>query len=144
MDALLSADFLKFFLPLAGAVIGWLMNERRKRQAEEYLRKEERYRALLLSIRGFYAGGESPKLKQEFIDQLALSWLYCSDEVINRANAMVSTLKAESKADAQTKEAAFAALIGSIRKDLISRSVVRKTRLTGKEFERLWVVAPPA
>ena len=72
MSDFLSPDFLKFFIPLAGGVIGWLVNEHRKRQADEYTRKEERYQGLILSPRGFYAGSEDLKLKQEFVNQLAL------------------------------------------------------------------------
>src|SRR6185437_5262226 len=50
VEPFLSADFLKFFLPLAAGVVGWLANERAKRQTEEYTRKEQRYRVLLLSL----------------------------------------------------------------------------------------------
>lgn len=62
MQDLLSADFLKFFVPLAGAVLAWFMNERRRRAWEEYLRKEERYRALLRTLSGFYKHAASPKI----------------------------------------------------------------------------------
>jgi hypothetical protein len=141
MSTFLSPDFLKFFLPLSGGAIGWLWSEHRKRQSEEYLRKEERYRLLLLSLRGFYIGAEDHALKQEFVDQLALSWLYCSDEVIIKANAFVLSMKPEAKGSEDTKNIALSALIGAIRRDLISRSVVRHTALTGAEFERVSVIA---
>jgi hypothetical protein len=142
MQEFLSADFLKFFLPLAGGVVGWLLNERRKRQSEEYIRREERYRALLLSLRGFYAGAEDHKLKQEFTEQLSLSWLYCSDEVILRANALLQTLKAEVAATDDEKNSALAELIVEMRRDLLSRNIVRRTHLTGREFEKISISVP--
>jgi hypothetical protein len=74
-------------------VLAWWLNERRKRQAEEYARKEESYRGLMLSLRGFYASAEDLALKQEFVNQLALCWLYCADEVIIKANAFVVRTK---------------------------------------------------
>ncbi|MBS3965653.1 MAG: hypothetical protein KGZ60_00110 [Truepera sp.] len=142
MNEFLSADFLKFFIPLAGGVVAWIINEYRKRQAEEYARKEERYRGLILSLRGFYVGSEDLALKQEFVNQLSLCWLYCSDNVIAKANKFVVTLKPESTASAAEKEQALSALIGAIRSDLLSRKVVPKTKLTGAEFERLSIVPP--
>lgn len=141
IDDVFSADFLKFFVPLAGGVVGWLVNERRKREAEEYLRKEERYKSLLLSLRGFYEGAENLQLKQEFVNQLALCWLYCSDEMILLAYRFVATMKPERQAIADEKHAALSALIGEIRRDLLSRRAVRRTKLTGAEFERLTIVA---
>ena len=46
-------DFLKFFLPLAGAAFAWHWNERRKIVAAEYERKAEKYAALIDSLQGF-------------------------------------------------------------------------------------------
>jgi hypothetical protein len=46
-------DFLKFFLPLAGAAVSWYWNERRKIIAAEYERKSEKYAALIDSLQGF-------------------------------------------------------------------------------------------
>ena len=53
MTNFLSADFLKFFIPLAGAVIAWFLNARRQRAWEEYGRKEERYSEPLKNLSGF-------------------------------------------------------------------------------------------
>jgi hypothetical protein len=139
----LSPDFLKFFVPLAGGVVGYLLNEHRKRLAEEYVRKEERYRNLILSLRGFYAGAEDPLLKREFASQVSLCWLYCSDSVIKAVNAFVAQMKEGSGATDQQKLDALASLIGTIRRDLLSRTVVRRTELTGREFERLSVIIQP-
>jgi len=138
----LSADFLKFFIPLAGGVIAWMVNEYRKRQSDEYLRKEERYRGLLLSLRGFYESAEDLSLKQAFANELALCWLYCSDDVIEKANAFIRTLKENSGATGEEKVRRLSALIGAVRKDLLSRRIVRNTSLTGNEFERLSVSLP--
>jgi hypothetical protein len=55
-------DFLKIFLPLAGAAFAWFWNERRKRIAEEYERKTEKYAALIDSLQGFYVGVSPTKV----------------------------------------------------------------------------------
>ena len=63
LQTLLTADFLKFFLPLLGAAIAWFVNEHRKRVWEEYHRKEARYQELLRTMRGFqtrFAGLSTP------------------------------------------------------------------------------------
>lgn len=69
MQEFLSAEFLKFFIPLLGAVIAWFVNERRRRAAEEYLRKEERYRELLRAMTGFYAHSSDPEVRRQFIEE---------------------------------------------------------------------------
>ena len=143
MSEFLSADFLKFFLPLAGGAAGYWLNERRKRRDEEYVRKEERYRALLSSLRGFYAEAEDPSLKQEFANQYGLCWLYCPDDVIGTLNAFLILMKEGAQATNEQKTAALAKLIGTIRRDLLSKTAVRKTNLTGLEFERLSIPPTP-
>lgn len=81
-------EILKFFLPLAGAAIAWLYDQGQRRTLDQYQRKETQYRELLLSVRGFYTGTQDTKLKQAFLDQVNLCWLYCPDDVIRKAYAL--------------------------------------------------------
>ena len=70
-------------------------------------------------LRGFYSGIENAdRLKGEFLDQLNQCWLYCPDEV---------------------KEKAMGEFIAAIRKDLLSRVLVRCTKLIGEDFRHLKV-----
>ncbi len=54
METAVILEFAKFFVPLTGAAIAWFWNERQKRIAEEYVRKEQKYLALIDSLYGFY------------------------------------------------------------------------------------------
>lgn len=137
MSELLSADFLKFFLPLAAGVVAWFVNEQRRRSWEEYQRKEERYRLLLESLGGFYVASQDRPLKQAFLEQVKLCWLYCPDEVIQKAYAFLSTVHTgASRSDAE-KELAVGALIVAIRRDLLSRKVVKRSQLKASDFKHL-------
>jgi len=144
VEPFLSADFLKFFLPLAAGVVGWLANERAKRQTEEYTRKEQRYRVLLLSLQGFYDVSVNLQQRQEFLNQLTLCWLYCSDEVVLAGQDFLAKMMDTSGSTQDQKNQSAADLIGAIRRDLLSRRVIRRTALTGREFQRVAVVAPRA
>jgi len=133
-------DFWKFALPLLGAVVAWFVNEWRKRLSEQYQRKETSYKELVRCLRGFYVGiGDAEKLKGEFIDQLNICWLYCPDEVIRKGYAFLDTVHAQKVSDDETKEKAMGSFVSSIRNDLLSRKLVRKSDLTGSDFKHLGV-----
>lgn len=139
-EILLSVDFWKFALPLIGAVIAWFLNEWRKRLWEQYQRKEANYKELVRCIRGFYVGSEgTEKLRAEFLDQLNQCWLYCPDEVIEKGYAFLGTVHTNGLHSDSAKEKAMGDFIAAIRKDLLSRKLVRKTKLTGTDFRHLKV-----
>ena len=134
-------DFLKFFIPLLVAVIVWFANEWRKRGWEEYQRKEDRYQELIKSLRGFYLATLSPEEskahKNHFLDQLNLCWMYCPDEVIQKAYAFIDSVHTERLSSDEAKENALGELILAIRKDLISRKVLSNTSLKPEDFRIL-------
>lgn len=134
-------DFMKFFIPLLGAVIAWFANEWRKRGWEEYQRKEDQYQELINSLKGFYISSWNPEEskihKNNFIDQLNLCWMYCPDDVIRKAYAFISTVHTGQKSSDNEKEKALGELILSIRKDLISRKVLSGTTLRPEDFQLL-------
>jgi len=140
MSGLLSADFLKIFIPLVGAIIAWFANEWRKRGWEEYQRKEGKYQVLLKSLKGFYTSAspeEAKVLKQAFLEQLDLCWLYCPDEVIKKAYVFLSCVHTNIRCTDEEKEKALGDLVLAIRKDLLSRKIVRKTKLKPEDFKIL-------
>jgi len=140
MNKLLSfLNSIQIVLPLISAIIVWFFNEKRKRAWEEYQRKEENYKELIKSLKGFYLSwndGEKKELKNKFIDQLNLCWLYCPDEVIQKGYNFINTLL-ENKATDQERENALGELVITIRKDLMKRTISRKTKLKASNFKTL-------
>ena len=82
IDFLSDVGFWKIAAPIAFAIAAWILNERAKRTWEEYKRKEERYIELLRTFKGFYISSEDTLLKENFLLQLNLCWLYAPDEII--------------------------------------------------------------
>ena len=139
MSDILTSDFLKFFLPLIGGVIAWFINERRKRSWEEYQRKENNYKILISSLRGFYTSinnsSEAKRLKNDFILQLDLCWLYCPDEVIRKEYLFLETVHTDTKCSDEEKENTLGEFILAIRNDLIKRNFTHKTELNKNDFK---------
>ena len=134
MTAFLTPDFIKFFLPLAGAVIAWFLNERRKRVWEEYKSKEQRYTNLILALKGFYRDTENNKLKQAFIDEFYLCWLYCPDDVIKKGYSFFEAVTPGNNRPEEEKQLAIGEFVASVRRDLLSRKIIKKTELQGSHF----------
>ncbi len=123
---------------IIGSVIVWRLNEGSKRRHEDYKRREERYSRLLSNLSGFYKGMESKELKQQFLNELNLCWLYCSDDVVTEAYAFIETVKGGQKEpDSEKSRLAFGQFLLTIRKDLLERKVVTDTKLTADVFQVL-------
>ena len=58
-------DVLKIMVPVAVAVVVWLLNEYSKRQWERYKRKEDRYVTLVECLKGFYVNTDQTDAKPE-------------------------------------------------------------------------------
>ncbi|MCD6153236.1 MAG: hypothetical protein J7J07_04915 [Syntrophobacterales bacterium] len=135
-----SVEFWKFAAPLFGAAIAWFVNEWRKRVWEQYQRKEESYKELVHYLKGFYVGAENAnELKAEFLSQLNRCWLYCPDEVIKKGYAFLNTVSPNKQSSDEVKEKAMGDFVATIRKDLLSRKLVRKTSLSSNDFRHLKV-----
>ncbi len=144
MEKFLEPDFIKFFIPLAGAVLAWFINEYRKQKAEEYLRKEARYLELLKALKGFYVSASSDiessmLLKRQFIDQLEQCWLYCPNGVIKKGYAFLELVKLKTPKEENEKEIALGEFIIEIRKDLLSHGFRRGSKLNSKDFKIYYV-----
>lgn len=133
-------DFLKFAIPVAGAGFAWYWNERRKRISDEYEKKAERYTKLIESLQGFYEGveqKEAHRLKSNFIIELNNCWLYCPDEVINKAYNFLLRVHDGQQFSDEIKEKAVGELMIEIRKDLLTRKPLRRTSLKASDFKLL-------
>lgn len=140
-EVLTSAEFWKFAVPLVSAVIAWYVNEWRKRLADQYERKEANYKELLRALHGFYEGAPGANdLKQEFLKQMSVSWLYCPDEVVRKGYAFLETVVGERRTNEQ-KELAFGAFVLAIRQDMLSRRLVRSTALRATDYKHYRVSA---
>ena len=135
---------VNMLIPIIGAVIvfvsglvTWYLNERSKRIYEEYKRKEDKYSALIRSLRGFYVDSLNKELQTEFLNQLNLCWMYCPDEVIHKAYNFLLMVHTAQKYSDEEKEKAVGELILTIRKDLISKKPLVKTNLKPEDFRYL-------
>lgn len=134
MGEFFSADFLKFFLPLVGAVVAWFLNERRRRAWEEYLRKEERYRELLRTLTGFYSHAADPDIRQQFLEEYKRCWLYCSDDVIRAANAAIEVMVEATTVPMDARRERIGEFVLAIRRDLLRRNLTRRTALRATDY----------
>ncbi len=92
---------------------------------------------MLRTIRGFYISTQDRDLKKAFLEQVNLCWLYCPDEVIQKAYAFLGTVHTKERHSDEEKERALGELIIAIRRDLLSRKLVKQTRLEVSNFQRL-------
>ncbi|MEZ2721102.1 hypothetical protein ACBP46_06680 [Paenalcaligenes hominis] len=139
-EVISSPDFWGLALPLVSATVAWFVNEWRQRVADQYRRKEASYKELLSSLRGFYVGAENaPQLKNDFLNQLNIAWLYCPDDVIRKGYAFLETVHSATAYPDEQKEKAMAEFVAAIRQDMLSRNLVRRSSLTAADFKHLKV-----
>jgi len=136
-DILLNVDFLKIVIPAGVAILAWVWNERSKRRFEQRKQKEKRYKELLRSLKGFYVGRLDSNLKNQFIDQVNLCWLYAPDEVIQKAHAFFATIQTQRVplATEAEKERSLGELVMEIRKDMLNNRLISKTRLNALDWK---------
>lgn len=132
-----SVDFWKIVFPVILVVVPWYLNEQSKLSWEQYKRKEENYKELIVSLKGFYVSNFDFELRQKFIEQLNVSWLYASDDVILTAYHFVSTVHTGNKYSDEERERAVSDLVLAIRKDLLSKKIIKNTTLTPENFKHL-------
>lgn len=137
MDVLSSIDFWKFAAPLFGAILAWIVNEWRKQYWELYKRKEESYKKLLKSVRGYYDGAVDNKLKAEFLHQLDLCWLYCPDDVINKGYQFLQLIQDDNKATDNQRINALNEFVLAVRNDIYPKwwMIFKRTNLTADDFK---------
>lgn len=132
-----SIEFWKVVFPLLIAIFVWHLNQNSQRQWEQYKRKEESYKELVRNLRGFYVDFEDRELKQKFIEQVNLCWLYAPDDVIERAYDFLNSVYSGSGVTQEHHKIAVGELMVTIRKDMLSGKIVQKTDLTSADFKHL-------
>ena len=138
MEILTSVDFWKIAAPLFIGIIMWFLNERSKLSWEQYKRKEESYKELVLAVKGFTVQTHSKELKDKYLDQLNICWLYAPYEVIKNGYAFLDSVFIGAEATEEQRQELLGTFILSIRKDLLSRKNTKSTSLTNKSFRTLF------
>ncbi|MGB8656674.1 MAG: hypothetical protein WCE90_02685 [Candidatus Zixiibacteriota bacterium] len=117
--------------------ITWRLNEQSKLSYENYVRREQRFDALVSCIHGFAEQTDNKEMRDKFIKELDLSWLYCSDEVILQAYKFLESVMKDSRATEEQQQKALGELMLAIRKDLIENKRLNKTNLKPSDFRLL-------
>jgi len=78
-------------------------------------------------------------LKADFLNQLNQCWLYCPDEVIRKGYDFLDTVHTRAVQPDAVKEKVMGEFVAAIRRDLLSRQLVKRTKLTGMDFRHLKV-----
>ncbi|MXZ92431.1 MAG: hypothetical protein F4W95_04260 [Chloroflexi bacterium] len=136
LNKMISPTSGAIYVTAALTVTAWLVSDCQDRQYQLDQWKTERYHALVESARGFHAGADpssSWELREEFITQLDLCWVYCSDAVIRKAYRFVGTVKTGQTSTDEEKKRAFKEFIAEIRKEIVRD----KSTLTWEEFRIL-------
>lgn len=121
-------------ISIIAALVTAYFIEINKIKMEEYARKEEKYSELISSLKGFYIESLDSSLQQRFIDEYNQCWLYCSDEVIGKANIFLATV-VDKKASNDEKQRTINELILEMRKDMLTREVNNQTKLKAEDYK---------
>ncbi len=79
----------------------------------------------------------SKQLKEAFLYQVNLCWLYSPDEVIKAAYGFLDTVHASATSTDAVKEKAVSSLVLAMREDILSGKTIDKTELTAGDFKHL-------
>jgi len=96
--------------------------------------KEENYKELLRCLKGCYVSTQDRELENQFLHQVNLLWLYAPDPVIRIGYAFLDKVKTGVSASDREKELACGALVAAVRKDLLARRIVRRSKLSAHDF----------
>lgn len=130
-------DFWKIAAPAFVAALVWFLNERSKLSWEQFKRKEENYRALLDSIKGFSMHAMDLQLQNKFVQELNNCWLYAPDSVLEKAYCFLDMGSHIDDHSNDERKIALGNFVAEIRKDLLSRKIVKHTSLQGKDYQ--WI-----
>lgn len=134
-------EVINSLIPVLTLVLGSTLTyyfgvkSRRGEAALKY--KEEQYAKLLVKLQGFVGNTANAKTKREFFEEQYKSWLYCSDEVIEAINEMVSLVIINNGATPNPVEGrrVIGNIVVAMRKDLHG-----KTKLGYQSFTYIDVI----
>jgi Pyruvate/2-oxoacid:ferredoxin oxidoreductase delta subunit len=129
-------DYIPLLITLITIITGfitWGLNERSKRKQEGYKRKEEHYTELIKSLKGFYVNSNNKDLKEVFLEQVNLCWMYCPDDVVIKIYDFLEAVNTNSNATDEQKDKALGEVMVAIRNDLLKDTKL-KNKLTYHNF----------
>ena len=138
-DILSSPQFWGIIIPALIAIGTFYKTEENKLKWEQYKLKEQSYTALIKSVKGFYVQTEDKELKNNFLEQLNLCWLYAPDDVIQKGYDFLMSVHTNEKHTDKEKELLLGNFIVAIRKNMLDQKVIKKTKLTGENYKHLRV-----
>jgi hypothetical protein len=133
------AEIIKALIPVFTLIIGSALTYHygvKSKKGELALKqKEEQYSKLLVKLQGFVGETANSKTKKEFFEEQYKAWLYCSDEVIEAINHMVSLVRNGVTPEPLEGRKAVGNIVVAMRKDLYG-----KTKLEYDAFEYIDVI----
>jgi hypothetical protein len=141
-EVVFSVDFWKILVPALIAIFVWSLNESTKLEWAQYTRKEESYRNLLESSRGFYSSTLDAELRNKFLNELNKCWLYAPDEVIKKGYVFLASVHKGSGKTKEEQQRAMGEFVVAIRNDLLSREIVKASELSAEDFKHLKPIGP--
>jgi len=130
-------EIIIIVVTVIAGLITWYLNQQSKLSYENYVRREQRFVALVSCIHGFGEQTDNKEMRDKFIKELDISWLYCSDEVILRAYKFLESVMKGSNVTEEQQQKAMGELMLAIRKDLIENKKLNKTNLKPSDFRFL-------
>jgi hypothetical protein len=129
--------FLASIVAAIVAIFTFYQTEQTKLRWEQYKRKEARYISLIKSTKGFHVSSSDKNLKENFLEELNLCWLYAPDAVIYKGYIFLETVHVGAKKSNDEKNLAMGDFISEIRNDMLSDKIIDKTSLSGNDFRIL-------
>lgn len=138
LKVLSSPAFWTILIPAGVTIVAWFLNERSKLLWEQHKRKEENYRELLDSLRGFTTQQADLNLRDKFLQQVTLAWMYASDEVIRSAYHFLESTHEGVSLPQEEKKLRAGAFVHAVRTDLLYRKPVQRTVLRPEDYRFIY------
>jgi len=128
------AAVLSAFIAIMGYAFQAWLAQKKEHETMRRRGKEKRYIKMLKALHGFYESTNKDDLKQKFIEEYRISWLYASDDVIKSIDNFFDMIKVGAENVSQEeKKKALGQIVINMRKDLRI-----ETKLRPSDFET-WV-----
>lgn len=139
----LIAIIIPIVVIVLGSLVAYLFEKERDRKAKLHERKEDLYKNLVFSIKGFFEEKPDASLRQQFIDEARLARLYACDEAIKALNKLVDIMKESEEAfrkrTGKDYQETAHNLLGEFMRAM-RRDLGIKTKLTPDELGRTEIV----
>ena len=133
-----SPIFWTVVIPASATIVAWFLNEHSKLRWEQHKRKEENYKQLLECLKGFTAEQADIGLRNNFLQQVTLAWMYASDNVIHNAYHFLESTHEDVQLSQEEKKHRAGAFVHAVRRDLLSHKPVQRTKLRAEDYKLLY------